>query len=361
MTQNLLSLALQIQQIPAPTFHEQERAAFVLEKFRQLGLAETESDEAFNVFARLPGGKAAPLIVSAHLDTVFPAETPLAWRQAEDRLYGPGLGDNSIGVAALLEIARLLKAENASIPGDVWLAANSAEEGLGDLKGMKAVCARFGAGARAYLVLEGMSLGHVYLRGIGVQRYRVEFRCAGGHSWADYGQASAIHELTRWAAEICAWKLPTTPRTTLNLGRIGGGTSINTLAAQAWLELDLRSEDESTLQALSLQIQQSLEMTGRRPGLSVSARLIGQRPAGGLAVSHPLARLAQSCLAERGLEAVFISGSTDANWPLSLGYPSLVLGITTGGGAHTTAEYIETAPAASGLEQVLSFIRRAWD
>lgn len=361
MTQELLSLAQQIQQIPAPTFQEQARAAFVLEKFRQLGLSNAESDANANVFARLPGGKAAPLIVSAHLDTVFPASTPLTIRHAPGRIYAPGLGDNSIGVAALLEIARLLQAEGASLPGDVWLAANSAEEGLGDLKGIKAVCARFGPAAQAYLVLEGMGLGHVYLRGIGVQRYRVQFTCAGGHSWADYGQPSAIHELTRWAAEISAWKLPSTPRSSLNIGRIGGGISINTLAAQAWLELDLRSEEEDTLQSIAQQVENSLSKAQRLPGVQVSAEIIGQRPAGGLAQAHRLARLAQSCLAEQGLEAKFIAGSTDANWPLSLGFPSLVLGITTGGGAHTTEEYIETAPAALGLAQVLQFVRRAWD
>lgn len=360
MKQKLHQLAEQIQQIPAPTFHEQARAAFVREKFSAEGLADISEDSAGNVFARLKGGNAAPLIVSAHLDTVFPAESNLALQHSGERSYGPGLGDNSLGVAALFGLLWQLRAAHFTPPGDLWLVANSAEEGLGDLKGMQAVCERFGGNVCAYLVLEGMALGHIYHRAIGVRRYKISCRARGGHSWADYGSPSAIHELARLLTHLTELKLPARPRTTLNVGRIGGGTSINTLAANAWLELDLRSEDPRALEKLAHSVEKLLESASQPGRVLFELEIIGQRPAGEISASHRLIVLAQACLREQGLEPALISGSTDANIPLSRGFPALVLGVTTGGGAHTLNEFIETGPLEQGMEQIFHFVTRAW-
>jgi acetylornithine deacetylase/succinyl-diaminopimelate desuccinylase-like protein len=360
MKEFLSDLAIQIQQIPAPTFQEAERARFVLEMFRQKNLSHLEIDSAGNALACLPGaGADSPLLVSAHLDTVFPAGTNLAIRRDPGRIYGPGIGDNSVGVAGLFGLLEMLKVRNIRLPGDLWLVANTCEEGLGDLRGIKAICERFGAAPRLYLVLEGMALGHIYHRAIGVRRYKITCHTRGGHSWTDYGNPSAIHELARLVTGLDGLKLPASPRTTLNVGRISGGTSVNTLAAEASLELDLRSENESVLREL-IQRVESLVENSSRSGVWFEFQLIGQRPAGDLDRNHPMVQHARDCLSAQGIEPRLTLGSTDANIPLSLGYPSIVLGLTCGGGAHTLDEYIETGPLDQGAQQLFSFVCGAW-
>ncbi|MFZ5818681.1 MAG: M20/M25/M40 family metallo-hydrolase [Chloroflexota bacterium] len=358
--QNLLDLVVRIQQIPAPTFAEGQRAEFVRGLFEAEGLQDVSLDAVGNVYARLPGqGSGKPLVVSAHLDTVFPIETDLAVSIQPDRIAGPGIGDNALGVAALFGLPWLLRARGIALPGDLWLVANVCEEGLGDLRGMWAVVERFGAGALAWLVIEGLSLGFIQHRGLGVRRYRISAHTGGGHSWSDYGQPSALHELARLATQLTSIPLPEQPRTTLNVGRMGGGTSVNAIASEAWLELDLRSEGSQALDDLVRRVE-SLVGTGSRPGVRFEARVIGQRPPGELSPGHPLVRLAERCLLAQGIEPKLTVGSTDANAPLSRGFPALVLGVTTGGGAHTPGEYIHTEPAARGMAQLLEFVSRVW-
>ncbi len=360
MIDRILDLAVQIQQIAAPTFHEAERGKFVLEMFSKEGLSDLQTDSVGNVFARLPGsGSAAPLVVSAHLDTVFPAETDLAIRRETGRIYGPGIGDNSLGVAGLFGLLWSLREWQVSLPGDLWLVANTGEEGLGDLCGMKAVAERFRTDPRMYLILEGMAVGQIYYKAIGVRRYKITAHVAGGHSWIDYGKPSAIHELAELITKITALRLPANPRTTLNVGRIGGGTSINTLAPQAWMELDLRSSAADVLTELSQQVEKIIQ-TANRPDVRFDAQLVGQRPAGEMSVRHPFVRLAESCLRAESIQPNLTSGSTDANIPLSLGYPALVLGLTRGGGAHTLGEYIETEMLERGIRQLTHFVNQIW-
>ena len=352
----LLNLAVQIQQIPAPTFEERQRAEFVHELFIQEKLLDVSMDAANNVFGRLAGaGTSRPLIVSAHLDTVFSTTTNLQVIYKEDQIYGPGIGDNSLGTAALLGLIWLLRERRIQCAGDIWFVANVCEEGLGDLRGMKAVVDRFGADVRAYLVLEGTALGQVYHRAIGVRRFRVTARTAGGHSWSDYGQPSAVHELARLITQVAALPVPTNPRTTLNVGLISGGTGVNVLASEAKCELDLRSENMETLNALVEKVEERIR-SANREGVAIEMEVIGQRPAGEIPADHPLVKLADKCLSEQGLKATFTSGSTDANVPLSRGYPAIVLGITTGGGAHTVHEYIDIQPAEKGMEQMVRFV-----
>ena len=352
--------AIQIQQIPAPTFQEQKRAEFVHDLFFTEGLDDLCLDEAGNVFGRWAGqGTGKPLIVSAHLDTVFPMETTLRVTRGSDLIHGPGLGDNSLGVAALFGLLWSLREREIQPRGDIWFVANVCEEGLGDLRGMKAVVDRFGADVHAYLVLEGLALGHVYHRAVGVKRFRVTARTSGGHSWSDYGQPSAVHELAKLVVELASLSLPTYPRTTMNVGRISGGTSVNVIAPEASLDLDLRSENQETLTALVSAVERLIQKANRT-GVSFEAQVIGQRPAGEIPVRHPLVTLAKQCLEELGLDAGLISGSTDANVPLSKGYPAIVLGITTGGSAHTIHEYINTKPITLGMEQLVNFVKRVW-
>lgn len=356
----VVELAIRIQQIPAPTFHEQKRAQFVHDLFAGEGLSDICIDDTGNVFARWIGdGTEMPLIVSAHLDTVFPIETNLRVARGSELIHGPGLGDNSLGVAALFGLLWSLREQRFAPRGDIWFVANVCEEGLGDLRGMKAVVDRFRENVHAYLVLEGLALGHVYHRAVGVKRYRVTARTSGGHSWSDYGQPSAVHELAKLVVELASLSLPTYPRTTMNVGRISGGTSVNVIAPEASLDLDLRSEGQESLAALVAVVDRLIQKANRA-GVSVDSQVIGQRPAGEISANHPLVVLAKDCLRGVGLDAGLISGSTDANVPLSKGYPAIVLGITTGGSAHTIHEYIDTAPVAQGMEQLVNFVGRVW-
>src|SRR5688572_2312768 len=361
LMERVIDLAIEIQQIPAPSFDERQRAEFVRSRFASEGLADVSVDELGNVFARLASnGNPKPLIVSAHLDTVFPRETNLQARRENEKVYGPGIGDNSLGVAALFGLIWMLRERKINVGGDIWFVANVCEEGLGDLKGIKTVVDRFGSNVLAYLVLEGLALGHVYHRAVGVRRYRVTAHTSGGHSWSDYGKPSAVHELSKLVVQLAALDLPREPRTTMNVGKISGGTSVNVIASEAVLDLDLRSEQQESLASL-VSAAENLIHNANRPNVSFEAEVIGERSPGEISAKHPLVTLAKDCLSEQGLDAGLISGSTDANVPLSRGYPAIVLGVTTGGGAHTTQEYINTAPVEQGIEQLVSFVKRAWE
>lgn len=363
-TQKIIELAIQIQQIPAPTFNESKRAEFVRDLFANEGLSEVSIDEVGNVYGLLKvegrRSNVKPLIISAHTDTVFPLEMDLRVKREAEKVYGIGIGDNSLGVAGLVGLIWMIREQNIKLNGDVWFVANVCEEGLGDLRGMKAVVDRFGADVHAYLVLEGMALGHIYHRAVGVKRYRVKATTKGGHSWSDYGQPSAIHELSKLVVQLSSMELPREPRTTMNVGKISGGTSINVIAPEAWLELDLRSEGQEALAKLVADAEKLIREAAK-PGLSIEADVIGQRPAGELDENHPLIQLAMDCLREQGLDAVLTTGSTDANIPLSKNFPALVLGISTGGGAHTKDEYINTEPVEKGMEQLVEFVGRVWN
>lgn len=354
-----LQLAVQIQQIPAPTFAEAQRATFVSQFLSADPRLQVESMSCGNVLARLPGGNQKPLVVSAHLDTVFPADTSLNVRREDGKLLGPGLGDNSLGVAVLCLLPSLL-ADGLPLPGDLWLAATVCEEGLGNLIGMRGLVERFDGDVRGYIALEGLGLGNIMHRGLGVRRYRIRAHTAGGHSWVDAGTPSALHELAGLVTRLAALPLSKHPRTTLNVGRMEGGTSINTIASSAWFELDLRSESGEELERLDSTVLKEVARF-RREGVQISADLIGSRPAGQLSLNAPLIHSAAAILTALGFSPHFEIASTEANLPLSLGFPALTLGLTTGGCAHTTEEYIHTAPVAKGLRLITGLIARAWN
>lgn len=367
LVNRVLDMAIAIQQIPAPTFAESKRAAFVCECFNEAGLADVAIDATGNVYGRLPGrGRAQPVVVSAHTDTVFPAKTNLTVHREADKIHGPGIGDNSLGVAGLFGLVWALATKRPSrpevkseLPGDLWLVANVCEEGLGDLRGMRAVVDRFEDSPRAYIILEGMALGQIYHRGLGVQRYRITIRTSGGHSWVDYGRPSAIHELGGLVTRLTALPLPTRPRTSLNVGIIQGGTSINTIAAEASLELDLRSEGGRALGDLTGWVE-SLVRATNRSNIAASCEVIGRRPAGKISTRHPLVQLAWDCLEAQDIRPNLGVGSTDANIPLSRGLPAVCVGLTHGSGAHTVQEFIHTEPVSKGLAQVFELVTKAF-
>ncbi len=399
LVDRVLELAIEIQKIPAPTFAEMQRAEFVQARFLAENLQDVGMDDLGNVYARLPGrgksdgtnsmGKALPVIVSAHLDTVFPAHTDLQVRRQADKICGPGIGDNSLGVAGLFGLVWALggvftrqgteqapsneTAVVSPLPGDIWLVANVGEEGLGDLRGMRAVVDRFGERVKAYLVLEGMALGQVYHRALGVQRYRITVCTEGGHSWVDYGKPSAVHELARLITQLTSLPIPDRPRTSLNVGMVSGGTSVNTIAAEAHLELDLRSERASALQDLVRRVENLVVEANRHfayggphpadlhsEDVQVSLEMIGSRPAGKITSTHSLVRLAKRCLQEQGIQPNLSIGSTDANVPLSRGLPAVCIGLSSGAGAHTLGECIYIQPLAQGLAQLVALVEGAF-
>ena len=370
LVSEVIKTTTEIQQIPAPTFAENKRAQYVYARFQEEGLHEVTIDEPGNVYGRIPGrGEKPPLVITAHSDTVFPESTDLSLRREEGKIFGPGIGDNSLGVAGLFGILWALQmntgreafgrsqtdSQTASQQGDVWLVANVGEEGLGDLGGMRAVVDRFGDTPLAYLVLEGMALGQVYHRALGVQRYRVNVNTQGGHSWVDYGRPSAICELSKLINQLENIPKPSNPRTTMNVGVIAGGTSVNTIAARAHLELDLRSESAAALEELVVQATRIFR-TASQSDVHVAYDVIGSRPAGSIATHHPLIKLVTKTLIKQGVKPILSVGSTDANIPLSLNLPAVCLGLTTGAGAHTLGEYINIQPLALGLSQLVAIV-----
>jgi tripeptide aminopeptidase len=356
----IIDLAVVIQQIPAPTFFEHQRGDFIRGRFLAEGLSNVSLDSIGNVYGCLPGGgRIQPVVVSAHMDSVFPASTELYVVRNEDKIVGPGIGDNAAGLAALFGLLWVLRMREIQLPGDVWFVANVGEEGVGDLQGMQAVVNRFENHARAYLVVEGMALGQVYHQGLAVRRYRIRVETAGGHSWVNFGFPSAIHELAALVTHLVGIPLPKKPRVTLNVGLISGGISVNTIAAEASIELDLRSEDERWLSRLSGRVEELVQKADRE-SVHASAQIIGQRPPGSIPVDHPLVHLAKSCLEAQGIQPHLNIGSTDANIPLSRGLPAVCVGITTGNGAHTTHETIQTQPFNQGIAQLADLVEGAF-
>jgi len=360
-TAELLDLCIAVQQIPAPSLDESRRADWIEQRFRRLGLADVRQDAARNVYGRIPGQVSeTALLVTAHSDTVFGLETDLTVTRDDvaGRVYGPGLGDNSTGVAALLMLAEILMGLPKP-PVDIRLVANSGEEGIGDLIGMRTAMDALQTVARASIVIEGMGLGRIVHRALGSRRYRIAVTAPGGHSWSDFGVASALHTLVQLAAELTNLRASETPRASFNIGRLKGGTSVNTIAQEAWLELDLRGETQDVLQDLIGQTQAIIARYqgakwGQR-GVTVTATVIGDRPSGEIEAGHPLVQAAQSALAAAdypGKPDLRIS-STDANVPLSRGVPSVCVGITDGGNAHRLQEWIQTAALGQGMAHVV--------
>lgn len=356
LANRMLERAIKIQQIPAPSFFESERAEFIRDQFIKESLEDIAIDDIGNVIGRLPGsGSISPIVVSAHMDTVFPADTNLEIRRQVDKIAGPGIGDNAVGLAGLFGLLWALNQREKSLTNDLWLVANVGEEGLGDLRGMQAIVDRFRDKPRAYIILEGMALGQIYHRGLDVRRYRIIVKTLGGHSWVNHGRPSAVHELAQIVTRLLDLQIPEEPRTTLNVGVISGGMSVNTIAAEAHLDLDLRSEDPSALADLMAQVESTIQRS-KYPGIRIEIESIGQRPIGEISLDHPLVQLAMQSLESVGIQPRVNIGSTDANIPLSRGYPAVCLGLTTGNGAHTINEYIHIPPLQQGLRQLLNVV-----
>ncbi len=357
---NLVELIIAVQQIPAPTFEEAKRACFVEEHFLNIGLQEVHQDKLHNVYGCWPGTKSEssiPVIITAHSDTVFPIATELENRREDQLLFGPGIGDNSTGVAGIIALAKMLNTFNLQPKADIWFVVNVGEEGLGNLRGMRAVVERFDKNAR-YIVVEGGSFGQIIYKGLGVRRYRITIDTHGGHSWGNFGQPSAIHELGKLIAEIAKLQVPLKPKTTYNMGVIEGGTTVNSIASFASVLLDLRSEQSADLEKLVAQVKNIVESRRmatikQNQDVVFHMELVGNRPAGQISRNDSLVRMAESSLKEVGWPHVTnIIGSTDANIPLSQKISCVCVGLTTSGNSHRIDEYIDLTHLQSGMKQL---------
>lgn len=350
-----LATAIEIQQVPAPTFAERPRSVLVSQRMQALGLHDVEIDELGNVYGRRPGIVERPaLLISAHLDTVFTADTDLSIRYEGEHVYGPGIGDNSVGVAGLLRLAEIYQRCDLPMQGDIWFVANVGEEGLGDLRGMRAVVERLRTRIGGVIVIEGCDFGSLHHQAIGVRRFRIEARGPGGHSWGNFGTPSAIHVLVRLAARLTELQVPVSPRTTFNIGMISGGTSVNTIAHYASMLLDLRSVSSAVLSDLVSEVYRLVEeATLDQPEVHLQIVKVGDRPSGAIPREHPLVQAAVAAYQMVGAQISFQQSSTDANIPLSLGIPAICVGLTDGGNAHRTDEYILPTNLGRGMQALL--------
>jgi acetylornithine deacetylase/succinyl-diaminopimelate desuccinylase-like protein len=350
---DVIELTLALSHLPSPTFAEAEKADFVLQRFRRLGLADSHIDAAGNVIGRRPGrAGGGSILLAAHIDTVFPLGTALTGHRDNGYLRGPAVGDNSLGVAALVALATAFDRAELVTERDLLFVADVGEEGLGDLRGMRQVMDTYGGEVKAALAIEGHTLGRVTHRAVGSRRLRLTVNGPGGHSWGDFGRPSAIHLLAQLITQLGQLPVTQAPRSTFNVGRIEGGVSINTIAPTAWCELDLRSEDQAELERLVGWVEQAL--TRRLPReMTIEIATIGDRSAGAIAADAPIVTICCAALRALGIEPTLEASSTDANLPIGLGVPAVCLGITRGAGAHRVEEFVEIQPIASGLRQLL--------
>ena len=355
LTPVVLDLTARIAAVAAPTNDEGDRSRFVEQLFAAEGLVP-QRDSIGDVVATIPGRLPAAagtktLLIAAHLDTVFVKKTPLEITKTPDRLTGPGIGDNSVAVATIVKLAQVLSMSGETSAVDVLVTGNVGEEGLGNLRGIRQVLSdRPEVGA--VVALEGHNLGRVTHVAVGSCRYRIVATGPGGHSWGDFGKPNAIHALAKLISELDAIPLPRVPKTTLNVGTIEGGVSVNSIAPTASCLLDLRSTDEPALQRLSERVVRLAGHNSRIDGVSFRLETIGERPAGVVAADSPIVRIAARTLDVLGVDPSFDASSTDANVPIAMGIPAICIGLTSGGNVHRTDEYIEVAPVANGIAQL---------
>jgi len=360
---------IEICSIPAPPFGEQQRAKYLQHKFREIGLTEVNIDEEGNCLGLLRGRSLSPLVVvSAHLDTVFSSDTNFNVRREGSRLFGPGISDDGCGLAALIAIAQTLKQNKIETEGSLLFVGTVGEEGEGNLRGVRHLLTTGSWANRVdlFLSFDGPGLDRITNQALGSRRYRIEITGPGGHSWGDFGLPNPIHALGRATSRLASYPAPKTPRTTFNVGRIEGGTSINSIPSSASMDVDLRSADESELRRLDAFFRRAIreaaddENSHKRPGdpsLDLKIQLTGERPTGETPAKSFLVELAQEATRLQGVEPRLDQSSTDSNLPMSIGIPAITLGAGgTSGSSHTLQEWYEPTDRWKGLTRGLVVI-----
>ncbi|OLB23612.1 MAG: hypothetical protein AUH15_02905 [Acidobacteriales bacterium 13_2_20CM_55_8] len=362
---------LDLARIPSPPFGEAARATWVTNKFRELGLDDVHNDDVGNVFGIHPGFGRNYVALSAHMDTVFPAGTPLNIRQQGNRLFGPGVSDNGAGLTAMLAIAALLRSVRIRHALPFLFIANVGEEGEGDLRGMRHIFSapRWKDSIAYNLVLDGAGSDTIVAEALGSRRFEVIVRGPGGHSWSDFGAPNPILVLARAIQAFAQTPVPSSPKTTFNIGVIRGGTSVNSIPESASMRVDLRSTSMAEMERLEVALRLALEdaveeeskaMEGRAvsqrrsSGVSCEIVVIGNRPAGELNPNARILQVIRAVDAHLGNASQVQRASTDANIPLSLGREAIAIGGGgTGGGAHTLQEWFDCSGRELGLKRIL--------
>ena len=350
-------------EIPAPSFKESTRGEELRRVFQQIGLQNVRVDKVGNVLGDYPGASPRPhFVLGAHLDTVFPEGTDVHVRREGAVLRGPGIGDDCRGLAVLVSVAREMKRAEVQTPGSITFVANVGEEGLGDLRGMKEL---FGVTLKdqidRFVSIDGTGV-HVTNVAVGSHRYRVTFKGPGGHSFGAFGLANPMGAMGRAIAKIQEMQVPKQPKATFNVGRVGGGTSVNSIPFEGWMEVDMRSSDPASLAAVDASFQKAVDSAVEeenqrwgRPGVITAVKeLVGDRPAGSTLESSAIVRTGLAAATVLGFSANLGEGSTDSNIPMSLKIPSITIG---GGGrgrdAHALTESFDITDAWMGTQHAL--------
>jgi acetylornithine deacetylase/succinyl-diaminopimelate desuccinylase-like protein len=347
-----------LSEIPSPPFKEGARAEAVRQRFAAAGLAEVRIDRAGNVLGTRRGRAPRPhVVISAHLDTVFPEGTDVRVTRSGTLLKGAGIGDDARGLAVLVAIARALAQSPIQTAGTVTFVATVGEEGLGDIRGARHLVNTELAGAiDAFVSIDGTGLD-ITATGVGSRRYKVSFAGPGGHSYGAFGTANPIHALGRAIAAVSDLTVPASPRTTFNVGRIGGGTSVNAIPFEAWFEIDLRSADPSALAALDARVHAIVDHAvaaenarwSKTSQVTATLTVVGDRPAGATPATAPIVRAALGATTAIGERAAVREGSTDANAAMYLNIPAITIdGGGRGAGAHALDESFDTTDSWKG-------------
>jgi tripeptide aminopeptidase len=349
-------------EVEAPPFKETKRAQLYAQMFREAGLTNVRIDKEGNVLGERRGAQPRPhLVFSAHLDTVFPEGTDVTVKREGTVLHGPGIGDDCRGLAVVLAVARAMVTHNIQTPGTITFVGTVGEEGLGDLRGVKYL---FREGMKGqidrFISIDGTGLGVTNVA-VGSLRYRVTFKGPGGHSFGAFGMVNPIHALGRAMATIADFQVPREPKTTFNVGRIGGGTSVNAIPFEAWAEVDMRSSDAASLQSVDARFHKAADDAvadenarwGSRQ-LSVDKTLVGDRPAGNTPSDSPIVTATLSANKALGFPVTLGEGSTDSNIPMSMGIPAITIGGGgRGTGAHALDEAFDTTNSWQGTQRAL--------
>ncbi len=357
---------IELTEIPAPPFEEAARAARYVELLGGAGLDDVAVDEVGNVIARRPGtGDGETVAFVAHLDTVFPSGTDVTVRRDGDRLYAPGIGDNTRGLVLLLNVARALARADVRTVADILFVGSVGEEGLGDLRGVRYLLRAGGPRIDRFIAIDGEGDNRVVNQALGSRRYRITLTGPGGHSWGDFGLVNPAHALGRvvfYFDEAAAEVVNAGPPTSYNVGRIGGGTSVNAVPHESWAEVDLRSVDSEQLKrvddVLRRAVDRAVDEQNRRRDrgepLQAEIEPIGDRPSGTVDPDTPLVRRALAVTRFLGLSPRLDAASTDANVPIADGIPAVTIGRGgVGGGAHSLGEWWTAKDAHVGTERAL--------
>lgn len=360
---------IRICSIPASPFGERERAEYLSHKFSSLGLSEVEIDDEGNCLGLIKGTSRSPLlVVSAHLDTVFSNDTDFTVVRRENKLLAPGIADDGCGLAALVALAQVIQSEHIRTEGSILFVGTVGEEGEGNLRGVRYLLTRgrWVSKVDAFLSFDGPGVDRITNRALGSRRYRVEAAGIGGHSWGDFGLPNPVHALGRAVSRLASYPAPKEPRTTFNVGRIEGGTSVNSIPRTATMEVDLRSASEAELRRLDAFFRRAMkeavndENAKKRAGdpeLKLKLDLVGERPTGETPSDSPLVQLAIESTKMLGFEPRLDQSSTDSNLPISLGIPAITLGAGgTSGFSHTLDEWYDPRDRDKGLKRGLLVI-----